>query len=220
MKKSFIIEPVYKADSCVIWLHGLGSSGKNFDSLLSKLQLKKSHAIRFIFPNAPILPVTINNGVLMPAWYDIRLFNNINQEIDHLGILSSMKRINNIIESQINVGINSNNIILAGFSQGGVIAGLSAICSNYKFAGVLLLSTYLPDWKYFRKHMTQNNCNTPFIIAHGSDDSVIPLKISELLQKNLRDVNFNVKSYIYSMNHSICDEEINMISNFIKKKLC
>ena len=220
MKDSFIVEPSYMADACVIWLHGLGANGHDFKALLPQLELNENHTIRFIFPNAPVQPVKINAGMEMPAWYDIRRIDDIKREVDHKGILLSIQRINDIVEAQINAGINSENVILAGFPQGGVIAGLSAICSRYKLGGVLLLSTYLPDWAYFQQHMTESNIKTQFIVAHGVDDSVVPLAAGELLKQTLIDEGFCVKDYHYPMGHTLCAEEIQMIASFIKEKLC
>ena len=219
MKNSIIVEPAKTVDACVIWLHGLGANGHDFEALIPELKLNINHTIRFIFPNAPIQPVTINFGCEMPAWYDIKQIDDIKREVDHAGILLSMQRVHNIVKAQLSVGINSKNIIVAGFSQGGVIAGLSTLCSPHQFGGVLLLSTYLPDWQYFQKNMTQNNAKTEFIVAHGVDDPTVPLEAGELLKQTLVDEGFCVKGYNYPMGHTLCVEEIEMIASFIKRKI-
>ena len=219
MKNSFVIEPASKTKYCVIWLHGLGADGRNFEDLIPQLNLPKKHAIRFIFPHAPIRPITLNNGEKMRAWYDIKRIDDINRDADVKGIEESIALVNNFIISQIEQGIESRNILLMGFSQGGVIAGLSALLLEHTFSGAILLSTYLPAWEYFRKKITQNDIRTNFIVAHGSDDNIIPIKAGELLRDNLKSIGIIVQWYCYPILHSFCTAEINMISKFIQNHL-
>ena len=217
MKDSIVIEPKSKASSCVIWLHGLGADGNDFVDVIPQLRLPDDHRVRFIFPHAPVQPVTINMGMSMRAWYDIKSIDDSKRDIDRNGIEKSICRIEKIIKMQIDDGIDSENIILIGFSQGGAVAALTTLCSNYKFAGAALLSTYLPDWDYFTAKVRQVNNNTRFLVAHGINDAVVPFAAGQLLNKTLVDEGYNVSWHQYLMEHSVCLPEIQDIAQFIKK---
>ncbi|WP_119342776.1 alpha/beta hydrolase [Facilibium subflavum] len=217
MQDSVIIEPKSQAKSCVIWLHGLGADGHDFEAVVPQLNLSDCHGVRFIFPHAPIQPVTINMGIQMRAWYDIKRMDDIKRDVDTQGIEDSVRRIDQIVQAQIAKGIDSKNIILAGFSQGGAVAAISALTLPYTFAGVILLSTYLPDWDYFITKKTNANKYTDFVIAHGQFDHVVPIKAGLLLKETLAQEGFKVQWHQYPMEHSVCMEEIQMISDFIQQ---
>ncbi|MFZ9036239.1 MAG: alpha/beta hydrolase [Francisellaceae bacterium] len=216
MQNAVILEPERRANSAVIWCHGLGADGHDFASVVPELHLADDNAIRFIFPHAPKIPITINMGMVMPGWYDIKSISEIKRDVDVNGILNSVDRIANIIDQQIKQGIASENIILAGFSQGGVIALYTALMSPHRLAGVLALSTYLPAWEEFADKITTANKETDVIVAHGRQDPIVPFIAGQHLAERLKDHGFNVCFHAYDMPHSVCMEEIAMIANVIK----
>ena len=142
-----LIEPKSQSKFCVIWLHGLGADGHDFVDIVDHLDVSIKN-IRFIFPHADVIPVTIDMGMQVRAWYDIKSLDadSLNRVVDIQGINTSIEKLNNLIDEQVSQGIASENIILAGFSQGGVIATYATILSKRKFAGLMALSTYLPAW--------------------------------------------------------------------------
>src|SRR3990167_7142695 len=175
---SIEINPSTLANSSVIWLHGLGADGNDFVPIVPELNLPADLPIRFVFPNAPKKPVTINNGYVMPAWYDI-VSLNMDQHADQTGIADSVKLIEQFIENEIKLGISSERIILAGFSQGAVIALTTALCYSKKLAGVIALSGYLPFAEQLSKKRSLINQDLPVFIAHGTEDSVVPYALSK-----------------------------------------
>ena len=165
------IEPSTAAKQTIIWLHGLGADGNDFVPIVSELGLPLQHSIRFIFPHAPIMPVTLNNGYEMRAWYDI--YSLTSKEVDQEGIARSVISIAEIIEAEIARGISSENIVLAGFSQGAAIAMTTGIRYHKPLAGVIALSGYLPLAITSFDHTSEANRNLPIFIAHGTEDAVV-----------------------------------------------
>ncbi len=210
------VEPGRKATHAVIWLHGLGADGHDFEAIVPGLTLPQNAGIRFIFPHAPVQPVTINMGMKMRAWYDIKRIDDIRRDIDCKGIEDSLSGLDEIIQAELSRGIAVENIIIAGFSQGGAIAALAGLTMAYKFAGIVSLSTYLPDWDYFKQKLTLTNRNTPFFIGHGTEDSVVPLAAGELLNNTLQQQGITTCFHRYTMEHSVCMPEIKDISRFIQ----
>ena len=200
------------ATHSVIWLHGLGADGHDFEPIVDELTL--SHKIRFIFPHAPSIPVSINNGMVMPAWYDIRL-QQIDKEQDAEGIKKSQRSILDLIEREIERGIKSENIILAGFSQGGAIALHTALRYEKPLAGIMALSAYLPLTDTVEKEINEINKNTPIFIAHGILDPIVPYQLAIDTQATLNQLGFSTELKKYKMEHSVCPEEIDDISNWI-----
>ena len=196
----------------VIWLHGLGADGHDFEPIVDELTL--THNIRFIFPHAPSIPVSINNGMVMPAWYDIRL-PQIDQAQDAEGIKKSEQSILALIEREIERGIKSENIILAGFSQGGAIALHTALRYEKPLAGIMALSTYLPLADTAENEINEQNKHTPILIAHGTLDPVVPYQLAIDTQTTLNQFGFSTELKKYKMEHSVCAEEIDDISNWI-----
>ena len=196
----------------VIWLHGLGADGHDFEPIVDELTL--SHNIRFIFPHAPSIPVSINNGMVMPAWYDIRLAQ-IDVAQDAEGIKKSEQSILALIEREIERGVKSENIILAGFSQGGAIALHTALRYEKPIAGIMALSTYLPLADTAEKEINEQNKNTPILIAHGILDPVVPYQLAIDTQTTLNQLGFSTDLKKYEMEHSVCADEIDDISNWI-----
>lgn len=214
-----LIESAADAKYCVIWLHGLGADGHDFVDIIEHFDFSLKD-VRFIFPHADVMPVTINMGMQMRAWYDIKSLdaNSLNRVVDIKGINQSIAKLNDLIDKQTEQGIPSENIIVAGFSQGGVIATYTAITSKRKLAGVLALSTYLPAWDEFKGKISNINSNTPVLVCHGTHDQVIPEILGQDLANKLSEHGFISEYRHYNgMQHSVCLEEIKDISNFIAK---
>lgn len=210
------INPQTPAIGSVIWLHGLGADGNDFVPIVPELKLPATLPIRFIFPNAPMRPVTINNGYVMPAWYDI-FSMAINQRIDSTGIAESVKQIEQIIAREEQRGIPSNKIVLAGFSQGSVVALTTGLGYAKKLAGILALSGYLPDADQAMASASTENKTTPIFVGHGISDTVVPqflgLHAYDVLNRN----GYPVSWHSYMMQHSVCEEEIADIGTWLQK---
>lgn len=203
-----------KSEHSVIWLHGLGADGHDFEPIVAELNLNQP--VRFIFPHAPEMPVSINNGMRMPAWYDIKSMQ-INQQQDETGIRQSQQSLLALIEHEAARGIKSENLIIAGFSQGGAIALHTALRYDKPLAGIMGLSTYLPLADKAESEINDANKNTPFFLAHGVYDPVIPIELAIDTQQRLNDLGFPGKLKKYNMEHSVCAEEINDISHWINQ---
>ena len=214
-----IVEPKRDAKYCVIWLHGLGADGHDFVDIVGHLNISLDH-VRFVFPHAEIIPITINGGMEMRGWYDIKSLdaNSLNRIVDKEGIKSSIAKVNTLIDVQIAKGIVSENIVLAGFSQGGVIATYTVITSKRKFSGLMALSTYLPAWDDFKGSVTAINKNVPALVCHGTNDQVLPEILGKDLSSKLSEQGFdnNYKSYV-GMGHSVCPQEVADISKFLNE---
>ena len=195
----------------VIWLHGLGANGYDFAPVVDMLNLAQ---VRFILPHAPSMAVTRNNGYVMPAWYDLYAPSDSQKE-DLAGITRSEDYLNRLIENEIKRGIASDQIVLAGFSQGGAIALHSATRYPKKLAGVLALSTYLPLKATLAKQAHAANLATPIFMAHGRADDIISLDRALASRLSLQESGFNVQWHEYPMAHSVCAEEINDIRLFL-----
>lgn len=208
------IEPTQTATACVIWLHGLGADGHDFEPIAKELKLPDNLAVRFIFPHAPSIAVTVNNGVVMPAWYDI-MGTAIDDKIDITGIQDSANKIDALIEQQISRGIKTENIIIAGFSQGGAVAYECALRYPKKLGGLMALSTYFGSHQHI--HFSPENKNIPIFIGHGSDDPVVPEILGQKGTKLLNSKGYHPKYTVYPMQHSVCLEEINDISAWIQQ---
>lgn len=208
-----------KIDASVIWLHGLGADGYDFEPVVK--QMLKPDAlpnVRFILPHAPDMAVSRNNGYIMPAWYDVYGVIPVNQE-DEAGIKVSQRYIDALIQNEIDRGISSERIVLAGFSQGGAIALHTALRYPNKLAGILALSTYLPLHSKLATEVHAANKNTPIFMAHGVFDDVISLDMSKLSRNLLQDSQYFVSWHEYCMAHSVCVEEIADIEEFLKQVL-
>jgi phospholipase/carboxylesterase len=195
----------------VIWLHGLGADGYDFAPVVDMLNLAE---VRFILPHAPAMAVTRNQGYVMPAWYDLYAPSELQQE-DLTGITRSALYLSSLIENEINRGVACNQIVLAGFSQGGAIALHSATRYPKKLAGVLALSTYFPLKATLAKEAHTANLSTPIFMAHGRTDDIISLDRALGSRLSLQESGFTVQWHEYAMAHSICAEEINDIRLFL-----
>lgn len=210
------IEPSVAAKSTIIWLHGLGADGHDFEPIVPELNLPDDAGIRFIFPHAPIREVTINNGAEMRAWYD---FVPHSETAGTNDIAVSSDQLRQFIEREESRGIPSENIILAGFSQGGVIALHTGIRHEKRLAGIMALSTYLHDFVGAEQEMNDANLAIPILMAHGTHDSAIPIMRAATSRENLIRLGYDVRWFDYPMEHQVCLEEVNEISAFISEVL-
>ncbi len=217
-REYFVNEPERSADACVIWLHGLGADGKDFTGIVDELGLPINHAVRFIFPSAPFINVTINNGMLMRGWYDIYDLSLLQKE-DVAGIKKSQNIIDEIIRHELEQGIESQRIILAGFSQGGAMALYAGLRYTQALAGIICLSSYLPLISTLENEKKQINQAISIFMAHGMFDPVVPYNIGNVAYEYLKKHNYNVAWHSYPMVHTLCLEEIAAIGKFINRCL-
>lgn len=211
---SIIIETQDEPTAAIIWLHGLGADGNDFVPIVDQLMIPSSIGVRFIFPHAPVRPITINQGYQMPGWYDISSLSIVDQE-DESGIKESSAILKHLCEEQENQGISSNNIVVAGFSQGGAIA-LHCGCRYPKqLAGIIALSTYVPLASDLTDEIADCASETSVFMAHGRQDDVIAydnaMDSKELLDENGMDVHWHE----YDMGHAVCGEEIQHIRQWL-----
>lgn len=200
----------------IIWLHGLGADGHDFAPIASQLALNAP--VRYLFPHAPEMPVTLNDGYVMRAWYDIYTLS-LGGRQDETGMRKSQAQIVQLIDSQIASGIPAAHIFLAGFSQGGAVALYTALRYPHKLAGVLGLSTYLPLAVSLSTERSAANLHLPVFMAHGSFDQVISLETGNASRLALQKAGYNVIWHEYAMGHSVCPEEIDDIRVFISQIL-
>src|SRR3954471_34886 len=203
--------------AAVIWLHGLGADGHDFEPIVPELRLPPSAALRFVFPHAPVRPVTLNNGMRMRAWYDI--FQLGGGPEDEAGIRASQALVEGFIAEEKKKGIAPGRMVVAGFSQGGAIALQTALRHPEPLAGVLALSTYLPIATKLEAERADANRSVPIFMAHGLHDDIIPLRKAELSKEVLAKNGYAVEWKTYPMPHSVCAEEIGDIARFLVRLL-
>ena len=211
-------EPKNTADSCVIWLHGLGADGHDFENIVPEFKLPDPHGIRFLFPHAPMRPITINQHMLMRGWYDIYSLNNLEQE-DKSGIEDSCNRVQQLMQTQIDQGIPIERIILAGFSQGGAIALYLGLTYPEALAGIIALSAYLPFVRKDKREFKITHSNTPLLLCHGDYDDIIPTPLGMETVDYLRRKGLKPSWHTYPMGHQVCSAEIQMIGKWITRLL-
>lgn len=202
----------------VIWLHGLGADGWDFLPVVHELNLPEDLALRFVFPHAPKRPVSINNGLMMRAWYDISL-DGLDRKPDESGIRASAALVEALIEREVARGIPARRILLAGFSQGGVVVQHAGLRHRETLGGILALSTYLAVPEKLAAEAHSANANTPIFMAHGTQDNMIPIALAEHSHQALLDQRYKVEWHTYSMAHSVAMEELRAISAFIQRQL-
>ncbi|HLS50384.1 MAG TPA: dienelactone hydrolase family protein [Burkholderiaceae bacterium] len=212
------IETAANPTHAVIWLHGLGADGNDFAPIVPELGLKDTPAVRFIFPHAPVMPVTINNGMSMRAWYDI-VDTNLGRREDAQGIKASQKRVEALIQNENSRGIETKNIVLAGFSQGCAMTLQTGLRYPEKLAGLLCLSGYLPLHDSLAQERNPANNDTPIFMAHGTQDPVVPLDRAEASRQILTELGYNINWQTYPMPHSVCAPEVADIAKFLKQVL-
>ena len=199
----------------VIWLHGLGADGHDFENIVPELHLIDSSSIKFIFPHAPVRKITINGGAQMRGWYDILRLDNLEREVDMAGIEQSEQQINHLIQKEIDSGINAKNILLVGFSQGGVLALHTGLRFPEKLAGIVSLSAYLPTLESLKTQRAEANLHTPIFMGHGIIDSIVEIEAGKAAFDGLKTMGYSIQWHDYLMEHSLCVEEIEHIANFI-----
>ena len=207
-----------KPDAAVVWLHGLGADGNDFVPIVNELDLPAAKAIRFVFPHAPMMPVTLNNGHVMRAWYDIS-FDGVTKRPDALGIRASQTAVERLIEREQERGIDAARIVLAGFSQGGAITLHTGLRLAAKLAGLMVLSSYLPLADALAEERSSANADTPIFMAHGRNDSVIGIELAQRSVAQLQELGYRVDWRQYDMEHSVCLEEIADISEWLNTVL-
>ena len=203
-------------DAAVIWLHGLGADGSDFEAIVPELQLPADLALRFVFPHAPERAVTVNSGMQMRAWYDVDPSSPLSGGDD---IRESAQAVAQLLDEQRNQGIASDRIILAGFSQGGVVALHLGLRHPQRLAGIMGLSTYLHDPERLTEELDLANIDTPILLAHGLMDPMIPITRAITSREALISLNYRVEWHEYSMGHQVCMEEIQDISSWLTRCL-
>jgi len=200
----------------VIWMHGLGADGWDFVPIVRELPLPEELHLRFIFPHAPVRPVTINNGHEMRAWYDIKM-NDISRVPDEAGIRESQASIETLIAREEKRGISADRVVLAGFSQGGAIALQAGLRHRERLAGIVALSTYLPLEDSLDREAAAANKRTPIFMAHGTQDQVIPVQLAEASKRALEQRGYDVAWQTWPMPHSVCAEEVEELGGFFTR---
>jgi phospholipase/carboxylesterase len=203
----------------VIWMHGLGADGSDFEPIVAELGLPDAPAMRFIFPHAPLRPVTCNGGYVMRAWYDIISLAPDTRQIDEAGLLESRALVRHLIEREGARGVPSERVILAGFSQGGAVAYLSGLTHPAPLAGIIALSTYIPSARLVSNDLAEANRQIPIFAAHGAVDDVVSLQLGEQAVKLLRALGLDPEWRTYDMPHSVCMDEVADIGDWLGR-LC
>ena len=207
--------------AAVIWMHGLGADGNDFVPIVNEIDLSSAPGIRFIFPHAPTRPVTINNGYVMRAWYDIAFgdLEGKTRKADEKGVRESQAQIGQLIARENSRGIAASKIVLAGFSQGGAIALHTGLRYPETLAGVMALSTYLPLAESFAQEATPANAKTPVFMAHGIHDPVVPYAMGNSSREQLQQAGYALEWHEYPMQHSVCLEEVADIGRWLTSVL-
>ena len=203
-------------DRAVIWLHGLGASGHDFEPVVPQLGLNSDMAVRFIFPHAPNRPVTINGGMVMPSWYDI-FEMSLDRKVDIVQIEQSAQQIKDLIHREIERGVKPEHIVIAGFSQGGAVAYHIALGYPQRLAGLMTLSTYLAT--HDQINYSEANKDLPILIEHGTHDPVVPVALGEQASKTLSAKGYKVDYRTYPMAHQVCMPQIQDIGKWLNKVL-
>jgi len=202
----------------ILWLHGLGADGNDFAPIVPALVDPAWPPLRFVFPHAPVRPVTINNGMSMRAWYDIAAFD-LNARQDEAGMRASIGEVETLIEREHSRGVPSERIVLAGFSQGGAIALAAGLCHPQRLAGIVALSTYLPLHAALAGERSAANAATPIFWGHGSVDPVVVLQRGIDSRDLLQSLGYPLEWHTYPMAHAVCPEEIGDLRRWLAQRL-
>lgn len=211
------LETAPNPTASIIWMHGLGADGNDFVPIVEEMELP-ARPIRFIFPHAPVRPVTINGGFQMRAWYDV-VSDDFSRREDEAGVRESQEMIEALIRRENERGISCGDIVLAGFSQGGAMALHTGLRYPERLAGVLALSTYVPISTMLEAEMSQANRDVPIFMAHGTADPVIPLWLAGSSRQLLERLGYDVQWHEYEMEHSVMWEEVADISRWLQRVL-
>lgn len=214
--EAVVIEPASKPEAAVIWLHGLGADGRDFVPIVPELGLPPDLAVRFVFPHAPVRPVSINNGMKMRAWYDIT--PDMRRQ-DETGIRESARTVEALLTTEIVAGVPAERIVIAGFSQGGAITLHTGVRCGQKLAGLLALSSYLPLPDAYAKEARPERKDTPILMCHGQHDPMLPMQLGAWSRDLLKQRGFEVDWREYPMAHQVCAEEIAEIGAWLTERL-
>ncbi len=208
-----LAEPAVDPIGAVIWLHGLGADGHDFVPVIEELNIPDG--LRFVFPHADVRPVTINGGAEMRAWYDIDMSAPLAGTED---IRESAQRLDRLVQTQLHAGLEAHQIVVAGFSQGGVIALQHGLRSNRQLGGVMALSTYVHDPEHLIDEITLDSLDAPIFMAHGIADPMIPITRAITSREALLGLNYQVEWHEYQMGHQVCIEELHDISSWLTQR--
>jgi phospholipase/carboxylesterase len=210
-----VLAPATPASASVIWLHGLGADGNDFVPIVPELKLPPSPGVRFVFPHAPVRPVTLNMGMPMRAWYDIKTLT-AEGRADEAGMRESVARVRELIAAERAQGIGPERIVIAGFSQGGAVALHAALRHPEPLAGALALSCYLPLQATLAAELATANKATPILMCHGQLDPVLPLALGVMARDWLRAAGYRVDWKEYPMQHQVCLPEIQDVAAWLR----
>ncbi|MGH9320610.1 MAG: alpha/beta hydrolase [Vicinamibacteria bacterium] len=212
------IDPEGPTRSSVIWLHGLGADGHDFEPIVPELRLPRDAGVRFVFPHAPMRPVTINGGYVMRAWYDIKTLD-LARMVEEEDMETSRQQLEAWIAHERSSGVPAKRIVVAGFSQGGAIALYSGLQSKESLAGILALSCYHPLAHLIHERGSEANARIPIFMGHGTHDPIVPLPLAESTVAKLKENGYAPEWHTYPMPHSVSAEEVRDVGRFLRDRL-
>ena len=212
------VNPGKRPVASIIWLHGLGAHGSDFEPIVPELRMPETMPIRYVFPHAPMRPVTLNGGMVMRAWFDI-LGAGFPRRVDMDGFLESVSHLERLIENEHREGVPTERIVVAGFSQGGSIALHTGLRYEKPLAGILALSTYLPTLDSLARERCQANSRIPVMMAHGTMDPMVPMENALTARDALVELGTPVEWSEYPMGHAVCPEEIEAVRSWLLRIL-
>jgi phospholipase/carboxylesterase len=212
------LTPQTPAVASVILLHGLGADGRDFVPIVGELGLPDTLPVRFVFPHAPLRPVTVNNGYVMRAWYDIKSFTPAGRA-DLAGTADSASRMAGYIDRERQLGVATGRIVLAGFSQGGAVALYAGLRYPERLAGILAMSCYLPFPETLAAQKSAANADVPILLCHGRSDPVVPIAMGVEARTELESHGYTPEWHDYPMQHSVCMEEIAEVARWLRQRL-
>lgn len=208
-----VIDTAPEPQVSVIWLHGLGADGHDFVPIVSQLTITQRLAMRFVFPNAPRIAVTINQGMVMPAWYDIVGFD-VSRDQDQAGIMASVDKVHRLIEQQASTP-DIGQVVLAGFSQGGAIALRAGLSFDHRLAGIIALSTYLLNPDQLKAWMSPAQADVDIFMGHGQSDPIVPMALGQSGHQALTEAGLAARWQTWPMGHEVCLDEIRCVDQFL-----
>lgn len=217
-ERDVVLSPATAPSASVVVLHGLGADGWDFVPIVQELHLPDSLPVRFVFPHAPVRPITVNNGYEMRGWYDIRDFSITGRE-DVEGMTESADRISGYVRREGELGVAPERVVLAGFSQGGAVALHTGLRYPERLGGIVALSTYLPFRSRVEAEVSQTNRDVPILMCHGRHDPVVSYELGETSRDVLRDHGYEVEWHAFPFAHEVSLDEITLVSQWLQKAL-